>query len=225
MAAANYRKPEWTFYAGWVVMSTLSIPIAWFICWAIISWIKQVLGATIQVEGQTRITEDLLFGFVYLPVLGLLSGLLQYLLLRRYLPRMVWWIAATAAGWLLLLVALGLFYRALSPAFDARAAWYLPLVVVLIGGCVALPQWLLLRRRVRHAVSWILASVLGWVVAILVAGETISSPEDVLAVALLPPAAACIAWWLCLDKLPRREGGGGSAPRKALEPSAMLGAD
>ena len=47
--------------------------------------------------------------------------------------------------------------------------WLVALEIVLIGGSIGLPQWLLLRQRVRRAAWWILASVLGWGVAVLVA--------------------------------------------------------
>ncbi len=218
MVVRDNRKPKWIFYPAWVVLSVMSIPIAWVIAGAIISQVEKVLGGTIQVAGQTHITEDFLFGFVLLPVLGLLTGLVQFLLLRRYLPRMGWWIAATVLSWLLLLVVLRL--SALFPSTLSIA-----LAGVVIGGSIGLPQWLVLRQRVHRAALWILASVLGWGVALLLTDGAISSQQEVLSVLLLPPAAASIAWWLLLDKLPQRESNGGHTPRKMpQEPSAPVGA-
>ncbi len=218
MVVRDNRKPKWIFYPAWVVLSVMSIPIAWVIAGAIISQVEKVLGGTIQVAGQTHITEDFLFGFVLLPVLGLLTGLVQFLLLRRYLPRMGWWIAATVLSWLLLLVVLRL--SALFPSTLSIA-----LAGVVIGGSIGLPQWLVLRQRVHRAALWILASVLGWGVALLLTDGAISSQQEVLSVLLLPPAAASIAWWLLLDKLPQRESNGGNTPRNtSREPSAPVGA-
>ena len=219
MVGTNNRKPEWMFYPGWVVLSAISMPIAWNIAWAIMSQIVKVVGGTIKPGGQTHITEDFLGFYVLLPVLGLVTGSLQYLLLRRYLPRMGWWIAATVLGWLLPAVVLGLFALFSTTLSSA-------LFLVLIGGSIGLVQWLVLRQHVRRAALWILASVLGWGVAILVAGETISSQLDVLAVVFLPPTAASIAWWLLLEKLPQRDSNGGKNPRNtSQEQSAPIGAD
>ena len=107
------RKPEWYFYPGWVVLSAISIPIAWVIYWALISQVEKVMGGTIQVGGQTRITEDFLLLYILCPALGLVTGLLQYLLLRRYLLRMGWWITATTLGWSLAFIGGDLLYRTL----------------------------------------------------------------------------------------------------------------
>ena len=197
MLRTTHRKPGWIFYPGWIAFTSISMLIAWAIAWAIIAQIVRVVGATMLVSGQRHITEDFLGLPVLVPVLGLLTGLLQYLLLRGYLPRMSWWIAATLLGWLLLF-AVGL--------LSARFSVTMPpaLAVALVAGLVGLPQWLLLRRRVSHAGYWMLSSVLGWGVALLLVNGPISSQQDVLAVALLPPIAGSMAWWLLLDKLPHR---------------------
>ncbi len=199
MTATDNRKPRWFFYPAWFVLSAISIPIAWNIAWAPVSLVEKVVGDTIQVGGRTRITEDFLMSYVLFPTLGLLTGFLQYLLLRRYLPRMGGWIAATAGGWLLpfaVIAPLGV----LLPSFDVNVI----LAAALYGGSIGLIQWLVLRRRVRRAGWWILANVLGWEMAGLATGETISSTLDTLAIVLLPPIVTSIAWWLLLDRLPRR---------------------
>jgi hypothetical protein len=209
-------KPEWLFYPGWVVLSIISIAIAWSIAGVVISQVVKAVGGTIQVGGQRHVTEDFLFGYVFIPVLGLLTGLLQYLLLRRYLPRMGGWIATTILGWLLFAVVLGLsfLFSAILPS---------ALAFVLIGGSLGLVQWLVLRRHVRRAALWILASVLGWGALSLLTDGAISSQQEVLSVVFLPPIAGSIAWWLLLDKLPRGEGGGGNAPAGApVGPTAPI---
>ena len=218
MEVADNRKPKWFFYPGWVVLSGITIPIAWTIAWALISQVEKVVGGTIQVGGQTRITEDFLLSYILFPVIGLLTGFLQYLLLRRYLPRMVWWITATGLGWLLPLLIIRL-----SPPLNVSSTWFEVLVIGLMGGTIGLPQWLVLRQHVHHAAWWILASVLGWGMVRLVAGKTISSPLDILALGLLPPTAASIAWWLLLDRLSQRKGGN-TPSNTSLEPTALTGA-
>jgi hypothetical protein len=203
MMQTDNRKPAWLFYPGWVALSAISIPIAWAITWAIVSRIVQVVGERIQVAGESHITEDFIGGYVLLPMLGLLIGVLQYLLLRRYLPRMVWWIPATVLGWALPLL-LGLASVGWLPALAMDPVWSGALGFALIGASIGVCQWLVLRGRIHRATLWVLASILGWGMSGVVSGETISSQLDVIALALLPPTAVSVAWWLLLDKLPTR---------------------
>jgi hypothetical protein len=219
MLMTGNRRPKWFFYPLWVVLSAISIPIAWVIAWALILQIEKAVGGTIQVGGQTRITEDFLFSCVFYPAFGLVAGCLQYLLLRRCLPRMGWWIVATVVGWLLPIAVLRLVSATLPVALDVSSVWSVAVVVVLIGGCIGLAQWLVLRQRVRHAARWILASVLGWGMAGLVRGDMIWN-------LLLPATAASIALWLLLDKLRQREGSGPNPPpNPSLEAAAPIDAD
>jgi hypothetical protein len=201
MLMSHQRKPAWFFYPAWIVLSVISIPISWWIGWAIMSQIIKVVGGTIIVGGQRHITEDFLFSYILIPSLGLITGLLQYLLLRYYLPRMKWWIAATLLGWLLfagnlfLLRFFAFFPSALPPVFAG----------VLIGGVIGLCQWLVIRQRVHRAGLWILISTLGWGMALLFTDGAISSYQEILSIVFLPPIITSIGWWLLLDMLPKRE--------------------
>ena len=207
MMLQNSRKPGWLFYFGWVVASAVSLPLAFLIAFAIIAQVVKALGATIQVGGQTHITEDFLLLYIAVPLIGLLTGLLQFLLLRRYVPHMAWWMTATVLGWLLLLVLVNI-----SPglAFTSLHA----LTGTLIGGAIGLPQWWVLRPRVPHAAVWLVASVLGWCGAFLLS-------DGAMTIVLLPPMVASIAWWLLLDKLPQRKSNGSNSPSSA---SLLFGA-
>jgi hypothetical protein len=203
-------KPRWFFYPAWVASSTISIPIAGLIAWALVSQVKEVVGGTIQVGGYTRITEDYLSSYILIPVLGLLAGFLQYLLLRRHLPRMRWWIAATTLGLLLGFVGGRLLFLDLHSALNST--WFGALVTALTGGSMGLAQWLVLRQRVHHATWWILANVLGWGI---VGWGAESLPNHIIpavGVLLIPSIATSIALWLLLDELPQREGSGRNPP-------------
>ena len=203
----NDRKPRWSFYPGWIALSAISGPLAWWIAWLLISQIQRVVGSTVQVGGQSRITEDFLLGTILLPLFGLLTGLLQALLLRRTLPRMGWWIVATVLGWLLPFAVLRLLSVLLAPVLDVNSTQARMLLGMLIGGSMGLMQWLVLRPRVPNAAWWILASVLGWTTTALVTGETLSSTLDMLAVVLLPPIATGFALWLLLDRFQEQRTG------------------
>ena len=52
----------------------IAVVAAGLISLALIILITQIVGDTIQVGGQSRITEDFLFMYVLFPVIGLLTG-------------------------------------------------------------------------------------------------------------------------------------------------------
>jgi hypothetical protein len=217
MKMTHRKRPRWFFYPAWVALSTISIPIAWATAWALVSQVEKVVGGTIQVGGTTRITEDFLTSYILLPMLGLLTGFLQYLLLRRHLPRMLWWVAATTLGLLLGLLGGRVVPRTLYKALDP--VWSGMLMTISAGGCMGLAQWLVLRRRVRHAAWWIPANVLGWgVVGWGAASLSSQMLIPVVGIVLVPGIATSIALWFLLDQSPLREGSGrNSPPNSALE--------
>ena len=208
MMITDNRRLKWFFYPGWVVLSAISIPIAWVIYWALISLIKKVVGDTIQVGGQPHITEDFLLLYILAPAIGLVTGIFQYLLLRRHLPRMGWWIAATALGWSLAFIGGDLLYRTLYTTLDVDSIWFETLMTALAGGSMGLAQWLVLHQRVRHAAWWILANVLGW--GILGWGAAALSNQmaiPAVGIMLTPGIATSVALWLLLDRLPHQDDG------------------
>ena len=217
----NYRKPGGLFYPAWVALSSISIPISFAIYWALIFLVKEVVGDMIQVGGQPHITEDFLLPYILWPTLGLVTGFLQYLLLRRHLPRMGWWIAATALGWSLGLIGGRVLYRTLYGTLDVNAIWFDILMTALVGGAMGLAQWLVLHPRVRHAAWWILANVLSWGV-VGWGAATLSNQMVIPAVGimLVPGIATGIALWLLLDRFPLREGSGRNPPPNVLELTA-----
>ena len=208
MWIANYDKSRWFFYLEWVVLNAITVVAAGYAALALLSLITGVFGDTIQVAGQTHITEDFLLFYVFCPMIGLLTGILQYALLRRYLQHMAWWIAATLLGWLLPF-GVGFVFTALIPRGPNPAIpWEVP-GLMLIGMTIALPQWWMLRKRVHHAAWWILANGIGLgMVGVL--NHLSTEPFAVLsAVVLMPAIATGIVCWR-LVTLPKTEIGSGS---------------
>lgn len=95
-----HKKPEWFFYPAWIILTALCIPIAFILNFAVLRVIISFVGDFIYVDGVRRITEDYLGMYTFVPLVGFLTGALQYGLLRPYLPRMGWWVLATTGGWL-----------------------------------------------------------------------------------------------------------------------------
>jgi ABC-type tungstate transport system substrate-binding protein len=156
---ANLKKPERSFYLSWIVLTAFSVPIAFFFSLITLKIITDILGDYVVVNGVRHITEDYLAMYILVPSISLLTGVLQYALLRRYLPRMGWWVLVTAAGWFLgvLLIALPAWLGWTDASLNN-----LDLILLLMGLAIGITQWMLLRRRLALAGWWIAASALGW---------------------------------------------------------------
>jgi hypothetical protein len=202
MKIANNEKPRRSFYLGWVTLNSIAVVAAGFIAWALMGLITKIVGDTIQVGGQTRIIEDSLFLYVLFPIVGVVTGIFQYILLRRYLPRMRGWIAATFLGWLMPFITGELILMVLAQRNDTVS---IMLGLLLIGATVAVPQWWLLRQRVRYASWWILANGFGWGMIGLLNLVTNEPFPVLVAIAMMPAIATGIACWLLLDGLPKQQ--------------------
>jgi hypothetical protein len=188
MIIAN-EKPGWFFYLEWVALNVIAVIMAWYITWAIMSLVTE--------------TDDSLLLYLLFPIIGLLTGVLQYILLRRYLLHMGWWIAATFLGWLMPFVIGFIFSRLFIPGSSTVR---IVLGMIVLGTTVALPQWWLLRKRVQHAWWWVLVFGLAWGMVGLYDLVTLSELFPVLlGFAVVPAIATSIACWLLLDRLPNHE--------------------
>jgi hypothetical protein len=197
-------RPQWYFYPAWVLLTVLCFPAAFIFYMAVIGFITDIIGDIIYVNGVRRITEDYLGMYIIIPVLGLLTGCVQYLLLRRYLPRMGWWVLATFLGWILgvILLAGWLSLDIVSFPFGR-----LDLTFLVIGLAVGIGQWLLLRRRIPRAGWWVVASLLGWGSVVLITGvygnpSGISASIEVqlIALGLMPACVTAVMMGLLLNQ-------------------------
>ena len=153
------RKPAGSFYIGWIVLSTLCTPITFLLTVIILKIITDMVGDYVYVNGVQHITEDYLMMYVFIPIVSLLTGAMQYGMLRQFLPRMRWWVLATFAGWLLgvLLIALPSWMSLIDLPLNN-----LDLILLLMGFAIGLTQWLVLRHQLPRAGWWIVANTLGW---------------------------------------------------------------
>ena len=194
----NYKRPDWYFYPGWVGVSILAFPLTWVAYFLIIGLVTRWVGDIIYVNGVRHITEDYLFSYIFFPTLCLISGILQYGLLRRYVPKMGGWVLATMAGCLLSFAMLAFVFR----VFEAPLYfWNGAFVFAAIGGIIGLSQWVFLRRRIPRSGWWVLASILGWGLAVLGSLTEVRNGSvlaQLLTFSLSPAIFASIAWWYLL---------------------------
>ncbi len=192
-----HKKPEWFFYPAWIILTMLCVPIAFILSLIILKLvIINFVGDIIYVDGVRRITEDYLGMYVFAPIMGLVMGVLQYGLLRRYLPRIGWWVLATSGGWLLgvLLVLLsGRLYYWTFEAFDID----LPFTV--LGLSLGVGQWLLLRRRLPRAGWWIGVNIVGWGLLDLITDGSLGQ-FGLLALGFLPACVTAVTLALLMNQ-------------------------
>ncbi len=94
-------------------------------------------------------------GWAFLPAvaIGIVVGLLQWLVLRSLFRQAGWWVLLSAAGW--------------ATGYAVFEALQLDIIVfqgMMIGTVMGLVQWSVLRQWVHRASWWIPISGLGWAV-------------------------------------------------------------
>ncbi|MGE5138828.1 MAG: hypothetical protein ACM3JD_05140 [Rudaea sp.] len=128
----------------------------------------------------------------FLPVLalaltGAVLGVAQWLILRRYLPGIGWWVLATAVGYAIPFSGL---VENLLPNFGRVTGLLLFLVA---GGVIGIGQWLVLRSKLRDAYWWAVLTPLAWALAygltrLVLLLQVYVEPMDLFFAFLIPPA-------------------------------------
>jgi hypothetical protein len=129
-------------------------------------------------------------------------ALAQWLVLRRYIWNLGWWILASAWGWtiafiLIHFVGVGNWIVGMVPAGELEIGgvpvplqvfWAKALLRLLEWSVIGVLQWLVLRRHIQHSSWWLLASPVGGavkgaleLVTRLVAGDLLGAIMGALA--------------------------------------------
>ena len=199
---ANLKKPQWSFYLSWIILTAFSVPVAYFLSIVILKIITNNVGDYVIVNGVRHITEDYLAMYALVPSMSLLAGAMQYGLLRQYLPRMGWWVFVTVAGW---------FLGALLIALPGWLGWTeaplnnLDLILLIMGLAIGITQWLLLRRRLALAGWWIAASALGWGLLGLITPGNSLDQYGLFTLGFLPACATAAMLALLMNRVPPAE--------------------
>jgi hypothetical protein len=124
----------------------------------------------------------------------------QWLVLRRYIRNLGWWILASAWGWiitfiLIRFVGVGSWIFAIVPGRELEVGvvpinmqmfWTGVLVRLLEWAVIGVLQWLVLRCHIQHSSWWIIASALGGAVKGTVELVISSVAGDLLATIMCP---------------------------------------
>lgn len=126
-----------------------------WLLWVIASTVGFAAGMGVSLVVSSKVSET-----AATLVFGLLSGLVQWLVLRRLFRPAGWWMAANGLGIPLGFAAANLLQRLLlwsGPSLlDQAAGFGIP------GVLVGMAQWLVLRSHFRKAGWWVLISTAGW---------------------------------------------------------------
>ncbi|MGD8404015.1 MAG: hypothetical protein PVJ21_10165 [Anaerolineales bacterium] len=193
------KKPGWVFYPTWILLTTISIPIAFIFDLIVLKVITRFVGDFIYVNGVRHITEDYLLTYTFVPIVGLLIGVFQYGLLRRYLPRIGWWILATVAGWVMGLL---LIFAANWLQIWSIESFGLDLAFIIMGLSIGTGQWLLLRKRLSRSGLWVGANFIGWgLLSLLTTGNSIGQ-YGLLLLGFLPASVTAMVLVLLIKLTP-----------------------
>ena len=152
LAIAPQRRPGWRVWFLWLMAGAYG-------------W-----GTAVEVTGLGELTLQsspprILAAYLGVTIAGILVGVLQWLVLRRKVARAGRWVLASlgaAAIFGVVVFGVGM--------VNADVGWVAG--TGLFGTVAGVLQWLVLKRQVRGAGWWVLASTVGWVVGIPV-GEMV----------------------------------------------------
>ena len=187
-------------WASWVGVSTAAITLGFAILYL------SIFLATVVAPG---VNEDRVFGSIMLPVLAVLLGAMQWVVLRKRMARAGWWVAATAGGLLVGIAAAGGFAQVAGRVLgrDYYVGQILLPFYAIVGLSLGLAQASVLRRHIRGWFLWVLITVLGWLALGLVMGVSIDRIADMVALGAIPAAFSGLALLL----LWQAEGGDGAS--------------
>jgi hypothetical protein len=186
--------PGVLWFTGWTLLTTAAIPAALITTPVLAALFVGLINLKVEASfwPSAKMFPE---GLSFLICLALTLSLVQWYLLRNFLPQARLWFLVTSAGVLLGglvtgLVLLGSSAQNLDP-FLIMAA-----LLLSIGLVLGLAQWLYLRRFLPNAFWIIFIDVLA-AGSILLAGRTYISLAD-LAVFVLPGAITGLGLWILL---------------------------
>jgi hypothetical protein len=164
---------KWVFWSGWLLATALG----WAAGWAVGAPISELVARPIGETG-AMLAAETLGAAVAWGTLGLTSGVLQWLILRRYMSSAGWWVPASVIGWAvvgsvrwsqgpLTEEVLSGFFRTFE---EMGLSWLIPLWGIVIGLLfdgvmglvVGVAQRPVLKRHVERAGRWVLISAVAW---------------------------------------------------------------
>jgi hypothetical protein len=139
--------------------------------WLFATLVGTIIGMAIVFLGLTALSNNpsqaaqAVRGFVIGAFFGATVGTAQWFVLRRYFDRVGWWVLLTFIGWV---AYWGL--RNMNLLVKAHGIAFIPdlLNLAIFGVILGVLQWLLLRKKIHSAGWWMLANIVGMMLAALI---------------------------------------------------------
>jgi hypothetical protein len=148
---SDQAKPSvgWTVWLWWVLASAGGGAVGFAAADALLDFMSAAL--------QRAIDEVVIFGLI-----GAGLSTMQWLVLRGLFSQAGWWVVASTVG----AAIIGVGAASLSSEIE------LSLIIAygMSGAILGVLQWIVLRRKTSRAWLWILASPLGWAIAVPIVG-------------------------------------------------------
>ncbi len=183
------------WFTGWTLLTTAAIPAAMITTPVLAALFVGLNNLGVEAGFWPSAKLFPAEGLGFLISLALALSLVQWYLLRNFLPRARLWFLVTGAGVLLGGLVTGLVLLG-SSAQNWDPFLIMAAMLVSVGLALGLAQWLYLRRFLPNAFWIIFIDVLA-AGSILVAGRTYTSLAE-LAVFVLPGAITGLGLWLLL---------------------------
>ena len=169
-------------WSAWVLLNVAGILGGYALALGM-SWAAARAGQFIPDRGITALM---------IPLIGLLLGVGQWLMVRRNLRRPAWWVAATFVGWIVP-VGLAIPVPMLDP-LPARVQ--LVAILAAVGLCTGIAQALVLRGPARRVALWVAASLAGWLLLAATLPVPITGLAGLVWVGAAPALVTGAAWVL-----------------------------
>ena len=161
----NLGKPQIGLFVRWVSAGTFGMFVGFVLMYAI------VIVVSAFFEG---VNEDRLFPNVMVAALVVLTyTVAHWWILRGEIEGSAIWLLASILGWSVALASAA-FLDQQGLIVTAKLAGRI-LLGTLVGLIVGVAQWLSLRRSFHWASLWILGSVIGWSMLMVVIGRSITN--------------------------------------------------
>ncbi len=147
----------WRFWSWWVIATNAG----WFPGIALGTLVGRGLGDNVAAEFGP-VFSGAIVATVTATVASMFFGVMQWLVLRRHVPRSGGWVAATVLGW-----SVGIFVASvLAGTFipEVKGFRLFVLMAFLAGAVVGWPQWMVIRSHFQRAEWWIPISAVGWAI-------------------------------------------------------------
>ena len=164
----NGSRAGWGFWLGWVLASAVGMFVGSIIVLVILFLIYDLLegligGAVADDFFEIEWPGNLIGGII----LGIGVGIPQWLVLRRRISGVSWWVLASAAAGIVVIFLFFSFIDILEPLSFGSFLRYTG-IAALGGAVIGILQWFVLRGKVSRAGWWVLASTVGWALGMAV---------------------------------------------------------